>query len=98
MPEVRLFLARRLSVFVFTNRKMVKHDSALILRFFPIYSKILENRKSSKIHNSTFHGQIRVGFELVEPENPFRRSETPKLCRNYEPISISAAAIPRDNQ
>jgi hypothetical protein len=32
IPEVRLFLARWMSAFGFTNRKMV-HDSALILRF-----------------------------------------------------------------
>jgi hypothetical protein len=40
IPEVRLFLTRWMSDFVYTNRKMTGHDSALILRLFQIFPKI----------------------------------------------------------
>ena len=48
------------------NRNMNVHDIALILGFFRFSMKNIS--KSSKIHNSTIYGRIRVGFEVFEPE------------------------------
>jgi hypothetical protein len=65
-----------MSDFVFTNRKMIVHGSALL--FFTIFSdfsqEFAEIRKFLKIHNSTIHGQIQIGFEVFEPKHEAAKS------------------------
>jgi hypothetical protein len=85
------------------NRKMIIHYSALILQFFPIFQKNSKVRKSSKIHNSTFHGQIQVGFELFEPDSQFRARKPVSEVGNAKTVLFmnqfqSVRQLPRDHQ
>jgi hypothetical protein len=68
--ETLSFLARWIWEYVFTkitNWNMNVHDIAHILEFLSILStKVII--KSSKIHNLTIYGRIRVEFKVFEPE------------------------------